>query len=63
MDVTASLPSSDAIRKQVRLCREELAELKKLLRAALSAERAQAARMARTQQNQEESNAQKYVVP
>ena len=63
MNVTDSLPSSDVIRKQVRLCREELGQLKKLLRAALSAERAQAARMARSQQNQENTDVEKCASP
>ncbi len=59
MELTDSLPSSEAIREQIRLCREELNHLKKLLRAALCAERAQAARTARVQQNQENPNVEK----
>lgn len=60
MTVTARLPSSRSIQKQIELCRAELEQLKRQFRATVSAERADAARAER---QQETSNAQKCATP
>jgi hypothetical protein len=46
---TYQLPPSDEILTRIRLCRAEQAQLKKLLRAVLAIERADAARTQRQQ--------------
>ena len=47
MNAGITLPDPEAIRARIQACREELAALKKLLRAAEAAQRAEKARRAR----------------
>jgi hypothetical protein len=47
MDATLSLPTPDVIQERIAACRDELAALKKLLRAAKAASAADEARRRR----------------
>ena len=62
MKATVEMPKASQIRKRIDLCRTELAELKRILRVAVSVERADAARAER-QQARENQNAQNCATP
>jgi hypothetical protein len=47
MDATLQLPDPDQVQARIRLCRAELNELKRILRASLAAQRVKEAREAR----------------
>ena len=52
MKATAELPSSRSIQKQIELCRAEMEQLKRMLRVTVGAERADAARAERQQEQE-----------